>query len=83
MFNVADYLKKFSRIEDDSLAQKGAILAALKEICAIDGADFDVRKDILYIKGSPVIKSIVFTKKSELIKAIKDAYQLSKIRDIR
>jgi hypothetical protein len=82
MFNISDYLKKFSRIEGDSLAQRDAIAGAMREACGAE-IDFEVKKDIIYIKGSPVVRSIVYTKKGAILEAIKIRQPKLRISDIR
>lgn len=83
MFNIADYFKKFSKIEGDSQFQSDSIRVALFENCKIDKVDFEVRKGILYIKGSPMMKSLIFTKKTAILTALKEKIPQSRITDIR
>ncbi len=83
MFNIADYFKKFSQIEEGSILQSDSIKSALKEICNIEGVGFELKKGILYIKGSPMAKSLIFTRKAALIEAIKKKHPQSKIYDVR
>lgn len=83
MFNIADYFKKFARIEGDSLFLQDSIKAALYEVCGIEKVSFDVKKGILYIKGSPIVKSLVFTKKAPLIEALKAKNPKARIFDVR
>lgn len=83
MFNISDYLKKFARFEGDSLLQKDAVSTALKEVCGIENVSFEVKKGILMIKGSPVMKSLVFTKKAALIAALQMKYPQGRIFDVR
>ena len=83
MFNVADYFKKFTKLEGESLEQKDVILSALYEHCKIDGARFKLEKGILYIEGSPMMKSAIFTKKLAIIESLKKSTPQSRITDIR
>lgn len=83
MFNVADYFKKFKRLEGDSLVQKEAIEKALREICNIQHARYSLEKGILTIKGSPVLRSVVFTKKAPLLHALQGALPQAHITEIR
>lgn len=83
MFNIADYFKKFSKIEEGSLQQSDSIKAALFETCKIEGIGFEVKKGILYIKGSPMAKSLIFTRKAAILAAIKNRMPESRIFDIR
>ncbi len=83
MFNIADYLKKFANLEGDSNAQKGIIAQALKEVCDLDKVDFEMRKGTLYLKGSPLMKSIVFMKKDKLVEYLRKNYSKGRVSDIR
>lgn len=82
MFNVADYFKKFAKIEGETLAQSDAIKAALYEHCGIDKAKFEVKKGIIYISGSSMLKSAVYMKKAAILAALRAGSQ-AKITDIR
>jgi hypothetical protein len=83
MFNIADYLKKFANLEGDANAQKGIIAQALKEVCDLDNVDFEMRKGTLYLKGSPLMKSIVFMKKDKLVEYLRKNYSKGRVSDIR
>jgi hypothetical protein len=83
MFNISDYLRKFSKIEQDSSAVRSAVEAVLKELCSIDKVDFDIRKGTIFIKGSPVIRSIIFSKKSAIIASLKARLPNNRLSDIR
>ncbi len=83
MFNVADYFKKFKKIEDGALVEKDAILSAIAESCGTGTVRFEVKKDILYIKGSPMLKSAVYTKKATILASIKKNLPQTRIVDIR
>lgn len=83
MFNVADYLKKFTRIEGESLFQQDTIKSAIYDACGMNPPPFTVKKDILYIKASPVVRSIIYTKKAAILEGIKAKDPKSRITDIR
>lgn len=83
MFNISDYFKKFVKIEGDSVAQKEGIARAIKGVTGIDNARYEAKKGVLYIKGSPAMRMALFTKKAELLEAIKRESPLSIIYDIR
>lgn len=83
MFNVADYLKKFAQLRGAALLSNDAVASALKEVCKIEGAKFEAKKGILYLKASPREKMMVFTKKAALLAAIKAKDPLSNISDVR
>lgn len=83
MFNVADYFKKFAKIEGESLALRSAVLDALKQVCGVEKADFELKKGILIMKGHPVVKSVVFMKKKEVLEHLSRTSPQSKVSDIR
>jgi hypothetical protein len=83
MFNIADYFKKFVKIEGDTNLQRNTISYALQKVCNIEKPEFDVKKNILYIKGSPMVKSAVFLKKSFILASVKESMPQSRIMDIR
>ena len=83
MFNISDYFKKFKKIEGEGLVEKDVILSTLSEFCGTGTVQFKVQKDILYITGSPVMKSAIFTKKARILESIKKKLPASRIVDIR
>jgi hypothetical protein len=83
VFNISDYFKKFTKLEGESVVEGDAILLALNESCGTGTVKFQIQKDILYIKGSPVLKSAVFTKKAAILASIKKKLPQSRIVDIR
>ncbi|MBX4209397.1 hypothetical protein KW799_01760 [Candidatus Parcubacteria bacterium] len=83
MFNIADYLKKFVRIEGDSIFKKESIAAAIREACGTDKIEFEAKKNVLYIKGSPVMRSIAYTKKDAILKALREKDPKSRITEVR
>ncbi|MFA6158511.1 MAG: hypothetical protein WC763_02685 [Candidatus Paceibacterota bacterium] len=83
MFNVADYFKKFSKIEETTLTLNGFIRKALKEVCGIDTASFEVKKGVIILKTNSIVKSIVFMKKKEVLEHLSKTSPSSKISDIR
>ncbi len=83
MFNVADYFKKFKKIEGETLVENDAILAALAETCGTGTVRYDIRKNVIYLKGSPLVKSMVFTRKARILALIKEKLPSTRIEDIR
>jgi len=83
MFNVADYFKKFSKLEEREVSQRDAIRVALFEVCGIGKADFDVRKGVILLKSHSIVKSMVFMKKKEVLEHLSRTSPQSKITDIR
>lgn len=83
MFNVSDYLKKFIRLSGDLESTNLAIHKALFEICAIEGATFEIKKGIVHIKAEAAAKSMVFMRKRELLERVRTTVPHAKIHDIR
>ena len=83
MFNIADYLKKFVKIEGDSKTQIEAISKALRDVCGIQSAKISLKKGILYVNAPSAAKSLVYMKKSALIAQIENELPQTKILDIR
>ncbi len=82
MFNISDYFKKFAKIEGDSIAQKEGIARAIKSVSGIDNVKYEAKKGILYIKGSPAMRMALFTKKAQLLEALRKE-SLNAIYDVR
>jgi hypothetical protein len=83
MWNISKYLEKFTKIKDTSDDHKEVILKVLKEVCGATEAEIEIRKGILYIKRPNILKTIVFTKKSEILRILKTDYPHIPISDIR
>ncbi len=83
MFNVADYFKKFSKIEEREVSQRDAVRVALFETCGVDKVEFDVKKGVIILKSHSVVKSVVFMKKKEVLEHLSRTSPQSKITDIR
>mgnify|MGYP001567249656 FL=1 len=83
MFNIAEYLQKFAYMEGDFAFQKEVITKALKEICNLENVDFEMRKGTLYLKTNPLVKSIVFMKKDQIIEYIGKNFPKKMISDVR
>lgn len=83
MFNIADYFKKFSKIEGDSQVLRDSISQSIFETCGIDKVSFQVKKGIIYIQASGMVKSLIYTKKSQILSLLKTKAQNQHITDIR
>lgn len=83
MFNVADYLKKFSKIAEDSALAKETVSKALFEVCGTPGIAFEIKKGVVYIQGSSTLKAMIFIHKGRLLERIKADMPKSKIFDVR
>ncbi|MBI5134561.1 MAG: hypothetical protein HZA81_04255 [Candidatus Taylorbacteria bacterium] len=83
MFNISDYLKKFATLGQSALHERDAILSSLREVCGVEGAEFEVKKGVLYVKGSSMLKSAVYTKKDAVLASLRSKSPGSKVYDIR
>jgi hypothetical protein len=83
MFNISDYLKKFSKITEDSALLKEVVSKALFEVCGTSEVVFEIKKGTLYIKGSPTLRALIFMNKSRLLERIKQESLKVRIVDIR
>lgn len=84
MFNVSDYFKRLSGIEQGTIAVHEAVRDAFKAVCGIDKVDFEVRKGgVVIITSHSIIKSVVFMKKKEVLEHLSRTSPSSKISDIR
>ncbi len=83
MFNVANYFKKFTTLEEGTKQTRGTVQQAFKEICGIDNVDFDLKKGIIYLKGNSMLKSAVFMKKTALVERFSKTDAKLRITDIR
>jgi len=83
MFNVSDYLKKFSKIAEDSALMKEVVSKVLFEVCGTPGVAFEVKKGVLYIQGGSTLKAMMFMHKARIIERIKADMPKAKIFDIR
>jgi hypothetical protein len=81
MFNISEYLKRFANLESNSRIQTETVQVAFKSIVGVENADFEVKKGIVYLKGSPMVKSATYTKKQLLLNEIKK--KLPSVYDIR
>jgi hypothetical protein len=82
MFNISDFLKKFTKIEGDSKLQQDVIARALAEI-GITHAKIKLQKGILYVTAAPAAKTALYMKKAALIARIEKELPQMKILDIR
>lgn len=83
MFNVADYFKKFSKIEERTVSLRNAVQQAFSDVCGVEKVGFDIRKGVVIVTSNPVIKSIVFMKKKEVLEHLSRTSPSSGISDIR
>jgi hypothetical protein len=83
MFNIGDYLKKFTKLGENLVVERSSIETAIIMVTGIKNPKFEVKQGILYITVPPVAKSLVFTKKAALLAELKKSAAGAKIFDIR
>jgi hypothetical protein len=83
MFNVSDYFKRLTTMEEGAISLNGAVLRSFREVCGIEKVDFMVRKGVVVITSHSIIKSVVFMKKREVLEHLSRTSPSSKITDIR
>lgn len=83
MFNISDYFKKFAKIEGDSLLEKDIVLSVLHEVCGTGTVKCEIKKGVLYVTGSPMVKSLLFTKKARIIELLKEKLPRARVSDVR
>jgi hypothetical protein len=82
MFNISDLLKRFSKYEKESKESNDAISATIKEVCGIEGVQFELKRGVVSIKANPTLKSVIFMKKGALLKRLSKSPNL-KVYDVR
>lgn len=83
MFNVSDYFKRLTKMEEGAISLNDAVLRSFKDVCGIEKIDFMVRKGVIVITSHSIIKSVVFMKKKEVLEHLSRTSPSSKITDIR
>lgn len=85
MFNIGNYLQKFSSLIIDSKALKRSILSVIYDVIGVElkEKDIDLQKSILYIKTTPLIKNEIYLKKDLILKQLKEKSSLVNITEIR
>jgi hypothetical protein len=82
VFNVADYFKKFSKIEEGTLALRDSIRVAFSEVCGLGDVSFDVKKGVIIVTSNSIVRSVIFMKKKEVLERLSKTSP-SSILDIR
>ncbi len=83
MFNVSDYFKRLTKMEEGAVSAQDSILKAFKDVCGIEKIDFMIRKGTVVVTSNSIIKSIVFMKKKEVLEYLSRTSPSLKISDIR
>lgn len=83
MFNISDYLKRFASLGQNALLERDIVSLVLKESCGISDAQFEIRKGIVHLKGTPLLKSLVYTKKDAILTSLRLKMPKTRVYDIR
>jgi hypothetical protein len=83
MFNLSSYLEKFKNLKDRN-SDKTILKRIILEETGVNVLEKNINlfKEKIYINGSSIQKNIIFLKKQELLKKIKEALPDSLIKDI-
>ena len=84
MFNINDYLKKFSKDFKDAERHKLEILEIIEKNTQIkiSSEELEIKDYVIYIKSSPAVKNKLFIYKSKILEDISTSISV-RIVDIR
>jgi len=85
MFNISQYLERFTRITPPDSEVRSCAEKVIQQQCGISvpQKNITVQNNILYIKTSPAVKSSVFVKKHILLAQIQEELGTRAVIDIR
>lgn len=83
MFNITNFLHKFTKIHSGNTAINGSICNAIEKVADIrvDSKSFLVENGILRLNLSPVVKNEIYMHKSKILSEINSSNFI--IKDIR
>ncbi len=72
MFNINDYLKKFSKTIGEASFKKDEVIKIFEEKIkvSISKDDIQIKDGILFLKVKPITKSEIMLKKQKLLEAV-------------
>ncbi len=72
MFNIADFLEKFKKFDQNKTVRTENIINSVEKIIGIkiDKKNITIKNGVLYIQGSPTLKQEIFLKKENLLTLI-------------
>jgi len=85
MFNIKDYLEKFSKSIHSSEDQKRQIIEIIKKHTQIDISpdNIEIKNYTVYLKTSPGVSNKIFINKEKILGEISSSAPSLKIVDIR
>ena len=74
MFNIEQYLKKFSLRISDVSEKKIAVIKILKDTSGVDvlKEDIEIKESVLFVKAKPIIKNQLFLKREKILPLLKE-----------
>jgi len=74
MFNISDYLEKFSKVVSFGRQQKKEIQNSIEEVLniKIDTDSIFIKDGLLSLKVSPAIKNTIYIKKALILKKMEE-----------
>lgn len=85
MFNIENFLKRFTLLTPPDDAIRGAVREIIeKEInISIEKKNISVHNNIIYIKTKPLFKNEIFIKKQTILKELEKKFHQKTPRDIK
>lgn len=85
MNNLDGFLKKFKLALGARNAETEIVIKELLDCAGIKAAKeaIQIRKNIVYVEGSPAMRSQIFQKKNQILEALRKHEELKNISDIR
>ncbi|MDO8575154.1 MAG: hypothetical protein Q7R78_00425 [bacterium] len=84
MFNINNYLKKFTFVENKDKKVKVLLIEVVKNSINLnlEEKNISLNNNIIYIKASPAIKSLIFIKKENILSSLREKTDFI-IKDIK
>jgi hypothetical protein len=73
MFNIAGFLEKFKRFDQNKTLQTENISKIIESVIGVvvDKKNITIKNGILYTQGSPALRQEIFLKKERLLSLVK------------
>jgi hypothetical protein len=72
MFNIADFLEKFKKFDQNKTLKTENILKSIENVVGVkvDKKNITIKDGILHIQGSPTLRQEIFLKKERLLSLV-------------
>ena len=82
---ISGFLEKFKKIGAERFLLKEVVVTTLKAVCGITVAPHTVSyKDaVILVQTSPLVKSVIYTKKTQILTVLKEKLPQVVVKDIR